>query len=64
MNSTRPVGTTVALIVTVLYGLSIAVLAVLDVGNIGVIAAVGAILVGAVWVVTTLLRGGGRKAQS
>lgn len=53
-------GTTVALIVTVLYGLGIAVLGVLDVPGIGVVAAIGGIVVGAVWVVTSLLRGGRR----
>lgn len=58
MNQTRPLGTTVALIVTVLYGLGIGVLAVIDVPNIGIIAAVGAMVIAAIWVVTALLRGG------
>jgi hypothetical protein len=47
----RPLVNTIALVVTVLYGLTIGALAVIGVPNLGTIAAVGALVVAAVWVV-------------
>lgn len=62
MENKRPVGSTVALVVTVLFGAGIGILGILDVSNLGTVAAIGAVLIGAMWVVVALARGSAGKA--
>lgn len=49
---------TVALVVSVLFGIAIAILAVLDYPNLGTVAAIGGILVGLMWLIVVFIGSG------
>ena len=48
--------TSVAIVVSILFGALIAVLAVLDIGNLDTVATIGGILLGLMWVVLGVVR--------
>lgn len=62
MSEKRPPATTVALVVSVLYGLTVGLLAVLDVPAMGTVAVVGGLVLGAMWAVIAIVARRPRRA--